>query len=162
MICSFGFDSDHRADVTKLRAMHVDAIISAEWTDQVMRLMREQHFNAKLLGTSNVIEALRLRNPDNDLMEGVFFTDWQPSQEFVDRFKEKFGTEPILEADNSYEILRSIAKALASSDVDTLAALKKVRYQGVGSLIDFTAGMSANKGVGHLYQIRNRNVVAVN
>lgn len=161
-ICSFGFGDSHRSAITRFRSKKVDAVIAAEWTDQVIRMMNEQKLNAKLLGTSNVIEALKIRNPDNDLMDGAYFTDWLPSKEFIEHFKLKFGKDPMLEADSSYEILRSIAKALASSEEDVLTALKKVKYEGVGGLIDFTAGISANKGIGRLYQIKDRGVIVVN
>ena len=161
-VCSFGFGDDHRSDITRFRSKKVDAVIAAEWTDQVIRMMNEQKLNAKLLGTSNVTEALKVRNPQSDLMNGTYFTDWRPSNEFIEHFKKKFGKEPMLEADNSYEIFRSIAKALASSDGDMLTAFRKVKYEGVGGLIDFSTGMSANKGIGRLYQVKNRNVVVLN
>ena len=161
-MCSFDFGNDHRSVITRFRAKNVDAIIAAEWTDQVIKIMHEQKLNAQLLGTSNVVEALKVRNADNNLMEGSFFTDWRPNNEFAEHFKNKFGKEPMLEADNSYEILRSIAKALTNSKGDTLSALREVKYQGVGGLIDFTDGMFANKGIGHLYQVKSRNIAEIN
>ena len=160
-ICSFGFGDSHRSAITRFRSKKVDAVIAAEWTDQVKKVMKEQKLDAKLLGTSNVVEALKIRNPDSELMNGTYFTDWQPSNEFIARFKVKFGKGPILEADNSYEIVHSIAKALAGSEDIILSAFKEVKYEGVGGLIDFSAGTAVNKGVGRLYQVIDRNVVVV-
>ena len=161
VICSFGFSNDHRAEVAKLRAKKVDAVITAEWTDQVMRMMKEQRLNAKLLGTANMLEAVKIRGAGS-LLEGAYYTAWQGSPEFVEHFKSKFKQDPILEAENSYEIMQSIAKALYNSDGDLLAALKKLRYEGSVGLVDWTGGMAVNYGVGHLYQVRNGNIVLLN
>lgn len=160
-VCSFGFDQTQRTEIAKFRSKNVDAIIAAEWTDQVLKTMHELHMNAKLLGTSNVTEALFVRSSENNLMDGVYFTDWRPNSEFVDRYKRRFGAEPILEASNSYEILRSIAKALTIFDNDIVGALKTVHYEGVGGPIDFRDGMFANKGVGRLFVVKDGKVATV-
>jgi ABC-type branched-subunit amino acid transport system substrate-binding protein len=160
-VCSFGFTDTHRTEIAKFRALGADAIIAAEWTDQVLKTMKEQRMASKLLGTSNVTEALYVRNSSNDLMEGTFFTDWSPSDEFISRFKQRYGKDPILGAHNAYEILRSIAKALTISDQDVASALRTVHYEGVGGSIDFRNGMFANMSVGSLFTVKSRKVVAI-
>lgn len=160
-VCSFEFGSAQRSAVTRFKAKNVDAVFSSEWTDQIIRAMREQKLNATFLGTSNVTEALFVRNAKNGLMDGAFFTDWRPNETFRNAFIRKYGEQPILEAQNSYEILRSLAKALESSEPDVVTALRKVHYDGVDGLIDFSKGIFANQSVGRLCQVQQSNVVGL-
>jgi branched-chain amino acid transport system substrate-binding protein len=160
-ICAFQFGSEHRAAIAKFRQKKIDLVIAAEWTDQIARTMREQKLEAKLLGTSNITEALFVRSSDGDLVEGAYFTDWRPDEIFRTKFINRFGEEPILESQNSYEIIRSIAKALSISDVEIAESLRKVRYQGVDGLIDFSDGAFGNKSEGHLLQVKQGKIIPV-
>ena len=161
-VCSFSFGDEQRVALTKFRQKKVDVVIAAEWTDQVMRTMREQGLQSLLLGTANVTEALYVRNAHNGAMDGAYFTDWRPNPSYRNRFFNRFGEEPILESQNSYEILRSIAKALALPNGDLVESLREVRYAGVDGLIDFSKGNFVNQSVGGLYQVERGNVVSRN
>lgn len=154
-ICQSDFGNDYRSDITRIASKQVDAIIATRDLDRVLRRMKEQHLQLKLLSTNDIVESVRVRGLSNELSEGVYFTDWQADSGFANRFKARYGQAPMLEAENSYEVLRSIAKALAVSDGDELQALKGIRYDGVGGLVDFTRSMFANYGEGHLYRVKS-------
>jgi ABC-type branched-subunit amino acid transport system substrate-binding protein len=120
--------------------------------------MKEQRFSAKVLATSNLIEDIKVKKAPKELFEGVYVTDWKPSDEFLVKFKRKYGVDAVVEAHNSYETLHSIAKALKISEKNTLEALRKVKYAGVAGLIDFSSSAFANKSVAQLYRVKKGNL----
>ena len=67
----------------------------------------------------------------------------------------------MIEAHNSYESLRSVAKAIAANPNDPIAGLKTVTYQGVAGEIDFSRSQFANKSVAKLYQVRDGKIILV-
>lgn len=148
-------------EVTKLAAKKPDALFVAYSAEIALARMREQGVKAKVLSTSDMVETVKVRKAAKQLVEDVYFTDWRPSEEFIAKFKAKFGREPILEAHNSYEALRSLAKALRANSGDILSELRKVHYRGVGGEIDFSKGSFVNQGVGELYQVRDGNLELV-
>lgn len=156
-LCNIDFSNDFRTDVAKMAAKKVDAVIIAHMGDVVLQRMKEQRFSAKVLATSNVIEEIKVKKAPLGLFEGVYITNWNPSKEFIDSFKLKYGVDPVLEAHNSYETLRSIAKALKISEIATLEALRTVKYEGVAGLIDFSGSSFANHSIAQLYRITNGN-----
>jgi branched-chain amino acid transport system substrate-binding protein len=156
-LCNIDFNNDFRTDVAKMASKKVDAVIIAHMGDVILQRMKEQRFSAKVLATSNVIEDIKIKKASQELFEGVYVTDWKPSDEFLVKFKEKYGVYAVVEAHNSYETLRSIAKALRISETDTLQALRTVKYDGVAGLIDFSSSSFANKSTAQLYRMRNGN-----
>jgi branched-chain amino acid transport system substrate-binding protein len=156
-LCNIDFNSDFRTDVAKMASKKVDAVIIAHMGDVILQRMKEQRFSAKVLATSKVIEDIRVKKASQELFEGVYVTDWKPSDEFLAKFKEKYRVDAVVEAHNSYETLRSVAKALRVSETDTLQALRTVKYDGVAGLIDFSSSSFANKSTAQLYRVRNGN-----
>ena len=156
-LCTMDFNNDFRTDVAKIAAKKVDAVIITYMASVILRRMKEQKLSIKVLTTSNVIEDIKLKKAPDELFEGIYTTDWKPNNEFIDKFREKFKTEPIVEAHNSYEVLRSIAQALKSNEVDTLSALRTLKYDGVAGLIDFSGSSFPNKSTAQLYRVHNGN-----
>jgi len=161
-LCTVNFANDFRTDVAKMSAAKVDGVIIAHMGDVILQRMREQKFTAKVLATSNIIEDIKVKQADSELFEGVYITDWRPNEEFRAKFRRKFGRDAVVEAHNSYESLHSIAKALKSSETDTLAALRTVKYEGVAGLIDFSRSSFANHSVAQLYRVRDGDFEHVN
>ena len=160
-ICNNDFNVDFRTDVTKIAAKKVDAVIIANFIEVILKRMAEQRFSAKVLTTSGLVEELYKHNSDKELFEGAYFTDWQPSADFSRKFQAKFGKQAVIEAHNSYESLRSVAKAIAANPNDPIAGLKTVTYQGVAGEIDFSRSQFANKSVAKLYQVRDGKIILV-
>jgi len=155
VLCTIDFNNDFRADVTKIAAKPVDGVIIAHMSDVVLQRMKEQKLNVKVLTTSNVVEDIKIKKAPKELFEGVYMTDWKPNDEFIQRFRAKFNTDPVVEAHNSYEALRSIAKALSSGDEDVATSLRAVKYNGVAGPIDFTTSTSGNYSDAHLYRVHD-------
>ncbi len=157
VLCTMDFNNDFRADVTKMAAKRLDAVIIAHMANVVLQRMKEQKLLVKVLTTSNVVEDIKIKQAPKELFEGIYLTDWKPNDEFVQKFRSRFNTDPVVEAHNSYETLRSIAKALKSSETDTVEALRTIKYDGVAGLIDFTGSSFANKSTAQLYRVQNGN-----
>ena len=153
--CSIDFNNDFRTDVAKMSAKKVDGVIIAHMGDVILQRMKEQRFSAKVLATSNVIEDIKVKKAPRELFEGVYITDWRPSDDFLSKFQQKFGRDALVEAHNSYETLHSIAKALKSSETETLKALRTVKYDGVAGLVDFSSSSFANHSTAQLYRVKN-------
>ena len=153
--CTIDFNNDFRADVTKIAAKRVDAVIIAHMAEVVLQRMKEQKLAVKVLTTSNVVEDLKIKKAPKELFEGIYMTDWRPNDEFIQKFKARFKTEPAVEAHNSYETLRSLAKALSLGGEDTATALRKVKYTGVAGPIDFTNSSFGNQSAAQLYRVQD-------
>jgi branched-chain amino acid transport system substrate-binding protein len=156
-LCNIDFTNDFRTDVARMASKNVDAVIIAHMGDVILQRMKEQRFSAKVLATSNIVEDIKVKKAPQELFEGVYVTDWRPSEEFLVKFKRRYGVDAVVEAHNSYETLRSIAKALKVSETDTLQALRTIKYDGVAGLIDFSSSSFANKSSAQLYRVRNGN-----
>jgi branched-chain amino acid transport system substrate-binding protein len=157
VLCTMDFNNDFRADVTKMAAKRLDAVIIAHMANVVLQRMKEQKLLVKVLTTSNVVEDIKIKQAPKELFEGIYLTDWKPNEEFVQKFRARFNKDPVVEAHNSYETLRSIAKALKSSETDTVEALRTIKYDGVAGQIDFTGSSFANKSTAQLYRVQNGN-----
>jgi branched-chain amino acid transport system substrate-binding protein len=157
-LCNIDFNNDFRTDVAKMASKKVDAVMIAHLGSVILQRMKEQRFSAKVLATSNLIEDIKVKKAPKELFEGVYVTDWKPSDEFLVKFKRKYGVDAVVEAHNSYETLHSIAKALKISEKNTLEALRKVKYAGVAGLIDFSSSAFANKSVAQLYRVKKGNL----
>jgi branched-chain amino acid transport system substrate-binding protein len=160
-VCSTEVNKDFRADVARMSIKKVDAVIIAYMGDVILRRMKEQRFAPKVLATNNLIEDLKIKKAPQELFEGVFITDWQPSEIFLTKFKQRFGRDAVVEAHNSYEALRSLAQALKANETDPVSSLRTVKYEGVAGTIDFSGSSFANHSVGKLYQVKNGNLELV-
>jgi branched-chain amino acid transport system substrate-binding protein len=154
-LCNVDFANDFRTDVAKMAAKNVDAVIIAHMGDVILQRMKEQRFSPKVLATSNVIEDIKVKKTPQELFEGVYITDWKPSDAFLDKFKQKYGVDAAVEAHNSYETLRSLAKALKASEKDTLQALRMLKYEGVAGPVDYSSSSFANHSVAQLYRVKS-------
>ena len=126
-----------------------------------LKRIKEQKIKAAILTSGNVVEDIKVKLAPKELFEGVYFTDWRPSEEFVEKFSARFGKEPVVEAHNSYEALRAVAKALTIDPTNLVESLRKVHYTGVEGEIDFSHPVSASQSVARLYTIRGGEIELV-
>jgi branched-chain amino acid transport system substrate-binding protein len=91
LLCTMDFNNDFRADVTKMAKKKVDAVIIAHMANLVLQRMKEQNLSVKVLTTSNVVEDIKIKKAPKDLFEDIYFTDWKPNDEFIQKFKARFG-----------------------------------------------------------------------
>jgi ABC-type branched-subunit amino acid transport system substrate-binding protein len=154
-VCESDFGNDYRTAVTRIVAKKPDAVIISFYADRVMQRMKEQSFNPRILTTSDMVEALSVRKAEPIVVEGAYFTYWTPSEDFVRAFRAKFNRDPILEAHNHYEALRSLARGIEANPESPNLGLKQVKYDGVAGPIDFSQAPYPNLGVAKLYRTEN-------
>ncbi len=157
-LCNVDFTTDYRTDVLKLAAAKVDAIFIAHLVDVALKRIREQGMVAAILTTSNVIEDLKIKKVPPELFEGIYFTDWKPSDQFTAAFKARYGKEPVVDAHNSYDTLWAVARALEIDPDNVAQALRRVKFTGVGGELDFSNPTEANKSVAQLYAVRSGKI----
>ncbi len=154
--CSGDFMVDYRIEAVKMKAANPDVILVVGWGDRAVKTLKNLGVNIPILVDSNLVDGFE--NSDSvslEQLKNVFVIDWRPNQEFASKYKNKYGKYPVLEAQNSYELIRSIAKAYENSPNDLLAGLKKVKYESVDGNIDFTSGtnINPNKSQAGLFKI---------
>ncbi len=155
--CSVDYSNDYRMEVLKIKSKNPDAIIvgvSSGVINTVFKRFSEFNIQTKILGLNTTEEALRNGVIDKSFFKNVWFINWAPSKEFTDKFKNTYGVAPLVEAQNSYEVIRSIAEALKLGG-NILKAIKNVRYEGVDGYIDFKNydNLSVNRGESRLFKI---------
>lgn len=136
---------DFRAIFTRILAKNPQAIFVAHEPMVSTKTMRERSYKGMIVQSNAVFEAL-LRNEKNlkDL-EGVYFADVNPNQEFHDKFEKRFGHKIMLEPQTSYEIIRSLVKAYKIDPKNLKEAIKKVEYNGVAGKINYRSNCSPNE-----------------
>lgn len=147
------FGHDFKSDVTKVGAQNPDSIVVTYHADDVGRRLLEQNLRYKILSSSDVVEAMLIRKAPVERLKGIYFMDWPVEPAWKNKFRKKFGKMPIMEAQNSYEIVRSLVKAYTLNSPDLLSALKKVKYTGIEGKIDFTKDNFPNQADGQLFQV---------
>jgi ABC-type branched-subunit amino acid transport system substrate-binding protein len=156
--CTSDFSDDYRDEAAKVKAADPDAVFvvgSAE--DVATKALSNLHIRAKILTTTGIVEAVMARDFPVEYTRNVWFLYWSPDQKFIQDFQAKFGKYPIMEAQNSYEAIRSIAAALKNNPSDVLTGLHSVSYETVEGHIDFTRGdhVRVNTTEARLYQFND-------
>jgi branched-chain amino acid transport system substrate-binding protein len=160
-ICQGDYGNDFRTDVTRAAAKKPDAIFVGMYAERVAKRARELGLKATIFTTSVVLEPLVEPSVDKTLLEGMYLAYWQPHQKFIDLYRKTYQEEPLLEAHNHYEVVRSIAKALEKSPENVREGLRRLRYNGVAGMIDFKAPPIVNEGPAKLMKIEGGKMVEV-
>ncbi len=156
--CSADYSIDYRTEMAKIKAANPDALILGSSSGVIkvaLQRIAEFKIKAKILGTSTIVEALEGQSFTQDTLQNIWFTNWEPSAEFVRKFQGVYGKYPIVEAQNSYETIRSLALALKNNPANLLDGLKSVRYTSTDGVIDFTQGdhITVNQAQAILYKV---------
>jgi len=158
-VCLADFAADFRTEVLKASAKDPDAIITGYGIERVVKRMKEINFEAKILTTSDIIEALHYRGLSLKESSGIYFNDWLAGEDFHSAFEKEYEAKAVLEPQNSYEAIIALARALRSEEKDLLRALKSTRYEGVSGPIDFTRSNAVNYAKGSLMLIKDGQIL---
>ena len=150
---------DYRLEAAKIKEAKPDLILIDGWGDKAVKAIRNLGVNSPIIADSNLVDGFENSGSVSlEQLNNVFVIDWRPNQDFSLKYKAKYGKYPVLEAQNSYEMIRSIAKAYENNPTNLLEGLKKVKYESVDGNIDFTSGsnITPNKSEAKLYIILGR------
>lgn len=142
--------SDFRTQLSKIKLAKPDAlyIVGYREAPQILIQLKEMGLNVQVLGTGD-LEDPNLIKIAKKTAEGIYFTqlhyDINDSstlvQEFVKRFRNKYGSDPDIFAAYGYDAMKVLAFAIAKSKLDSESIkneLYKMRgYRGVTGSISF-------------------------
>ena len=157
--CTNDFNPDYRNEAAKIKAAKPDVVLIDGLGDRAINTLRTFGVTAPIVADSNAIAGFETSDSVSlDQLKNAYIIDWHANDAFIKTFKAKYGKYPILEAQNSYEAVRSIAKALAANPTDIVAGLKTVKYSSVDGkdgIIDYTNGTNSNpnKTAAGLYRV---------
>ena len=140
--------TDMRAQLSKVRASGVKAIVSPTYPIEggnLVKQAKELGINVKFFGGDNW-DAPEFLTAAGDAAEGVFFVD--PAEPrgpvfdaFADKYKERYGENPDINAAFGYDALYAIVKAMEIAkklDGPSIRdALYKVSFEGATGKIEF-------------------------
>jgi ABC-type branched-subunit amino acid transport system substrate-binding protein len=160
--CTNDFGTSFRTELTKLQALKPDVLLATPSTIAFYKTRHDLGITTPMLTTNIVIDGLENQNMPRELAQGVYFMEWMPSKAFADAFKKAYGKVPIMEAQNHYEAVRALAKAMEKNPNDVLAGLRTVKYEGIAGLIDFTGDHTqVNQEKAKLYLVGDTGYVEV-
>jgi branched-chain amino acid transport system substrate-binding protein len=149
------FNPEFRTEVATIKGSKAGMLLTTWRPEVALQRMHEQNYDVPYLCSSDTVEAFLFRAKNREIFEGMYFLDWKPSKEFSQKFEAKYGAPPLYEAQNSYEIIRSIGKALETGKADLRLAMSEVFYDGVSGRIDFRQSRFPNLAQAKLYRIEN-------
>ena len=141
--------TDFTAVVPKLLREKPDTILLAHEPLGALRALRNAGYRGNIVSANNIQEIM---SEAPQLLDGIYFVDAPASLEFQKRFTSRYGHSPLLEAQTSYEALRSVHSALSSK-----ASLSSIHYNGVAGPIDFRSTCAGNFASWSLFRIEKQN-----
>jgi branched-chain amino acid transport system substrate-binding protein len=160
--CTKDFTPDYRNEAAKAKAANADVILVDGLGDRAINTLRTFGVMSPIVADSNAIAGYEVGGTvSTEQLKNAYIIDWHASDDFVKKFEAKYGIYPILEAQNSYEAVRSIAKGLQNNPTDLVMGLKEVKYNsvdGANGVIDFTTGtnINPNKTPASLYTVHGK------
>ncbi|MEK7136245.1 MAG: ABC transporter substrate-binding protein [Patescibacteria group bacterium] len=154
--CTADFISTYRTELLKIKATDADALlVTSSSPVALFKAYTDLGLRQKVLATTIVVDGIEAQGMPREYVKNVWFMDWRPNEEFARKFEDKYGVYPILEAQNHYEALRSIAKGLENNPDNLLEGIMKVKYNSADGQLDFTAGdnTTVNKAEAKLYTV---------
>lgn len=156
--CNGDYSYDYRATMAKIRSLNPDILLVTVSSGDGINFFKTRHdfgVTAPTLTTNVVVDVLENQKMPRAYGLGIYFTNWLPDQDFINKFQAAYGIYPSMENQNSYEAVRSIAKAFENNPQNVLAGLRRVKYQGVDGPIDFTTAshIQIDNAVAGLYRV---------
>lgn len=155
------YSEDYRAVVAKALRSKPDVILVSHFAERIVRRFAEQQQFPLVLSTSNVTEVWVRKLLSERLLEGIYYLDWLPSGEFIEKFEKRYGHYPLFSAPQNYDLGRLLVKALRLNSADPLKVIKTLKYDGVTGPIDLTKSLRGNYSQAALMQIKDGRPVAV-
>ena len=154
--CSNDFAVDYRTEAIKVKAANPDLILIDGWGDRAVKALKNLGINNPILVDSNLVDGFENGNTIAvSQLNNVYVIDWRANSKFSEKYKSLYGKYPVLEAQNGYEAVRSVVKAMQNNPTNILEGLRKVKYESVDGNIDFTTGsnITPNQAQAKLYTI---------
>jgi branched-chain amino acid transport system substrate-binding protein len=140
------FLPDFRSAFPKILRKDPGVFFIAHEPFSAIRALKELSYKGKIVFANNLLEVL---TPDSKFdwtdFSNVTYVDTTPTLDFLAKFEQRFKTPRLLEAETSYEALRTIIKAVEANPENPAAGIRTVRYQGVVGPLDYSSGCSGQE-----------------
>lgn len=118
-------DTDLRTTIIKLKKLNSDVIFFGFSTEQNMiaflKQRKEIYPDALLFTTESIEEFVKNKDLKNFLVGVNFIAPKIPKGDFYEKYKKRFGVDPIFSASNSYDAVNIILDAMRKGNLDTLS-----------------------------------------
>lgn len=142
---------DFKTALARMLPKEPEAIFIAHEPESFFKAARQLRYSGHVITANNVFEMLADGSNARPELDGVYVVDPVISSEFSQKFKKRFGLDPILEAYSGYEALHALAKAFQADPKNAAQGMRSVAYEGVAGPIDYTgqscAGNQARWGL---------------
>lgn len=153
---------DFRTILAKALKKRPDLIFLAHEPIPFSKAVAGAGFTGPILAANNYLEVLDGNENVGDVIKQVVIADPVVSPEFKKAYEARFKEPAILEAYTGYEGIKVIARALKENRSHPEVAIRGLKYEGVGGLIDFTTPSCAgNFTKWGLFKIENRGLIPV-
>lgn len=142
---------DFKTEILKVKEAKPDAIfIQYIYQDIISKQLKQANLDIPIY--VELIDATRIKNADGALEGAIATSQVNPAEEFIDRYKEEYNKAPDFGADNGYDAVMLIAKAIketGSSDPEELKDyLKTVKtYDGASGYLTFDEDGGVSKEI---------------
>jgi len=159
-------DKDFRSIIGKLKARRCDALFALVLPDSMGTLLQQLHaanFSPLIVGPPGAANPAILSLPTN-LTDGVVFARFEdPSPDFIQRFRSRFGHSPGITADYGYDalmVLHSVISRFGSSTEDVTRGMLQVKgYQGASGIIDIKGDRTRTSRRVQMWEFRSGEAI---
>lgn len=156
-------NNDWGSLVLRLKAKSPDLTVlisNPNDTELFVRRIKEQKFFTTIFSSANTFDSFR-KSKTKSFFEGVCYT--YPAKrlssevEFVNQFRLMWKQEPLISADNSYDVIPIIVNALNASKISKISlaeALKQTKYDGLVGQYVYSKDQSFSNGSSSLVCIK--------
>jgi len=161
-------DKDFRSIAGKLKARRCDALFALVLPDSVGTLLQQLqtlNFSPLVVGPPGAANPAIL-SLATELTDGVVFARFEePSADFTQRFRSRFGHAPGMTADYGYDALMVLHSVLSrfgrSTDAATSGLLQVKGYQGASGTIDIKPDRTRTSRRVQMWEIRSGKAIVV-
>ncbi len=155
---------DFKTEILKVKEAKPDAIfIQYIYQDIISKQLKQADVNIPIY--AELVDTTRIENA-NGALEGTIATSQvSPTTDFIEKFKKEYNQVPDFGADNGYDIVKLIAKAIEETDSTNPEILKEYLktveyYDGASGYLTFTEDGGVTKEISFI-KIDNGNIVAL-
>jgi branched-chain amino acid transport system substrate-binding protein len=108
-------NNDLRTEALKIKESNPEAIVFTNYGKSDISAIRIRELGVEVPFFSVLIDEKNIVDARGALEGTVFVTSYSPTEEFVQKYKDEYGTDPQFSSDTSYDALHVLANAIENS-----------------------------------------------
>lgn len=158
-------NTDFRTPILKLKEKGIDTVFLDTLdmdTISFIKTANEFDFKPKYITYTTLRDAFANKDVDTKILNGVVMLDWEvPSDEFVEKFQNRYGISPIKSANKSYDAVYVLANAIAYGNGDTKKWMEGNTVTTADGKIEFTKDHSVITSPVKLWRVEGGEFVEI-